>query len=63
MTEVSLRSLEENVDMESYYSRKLLGAEDFRIIDIPYSQPKLGLKNLESNMDLRLMIKSINSIS
>jgi hypothetical protein len=63
MTEVSLRSLEENVDMESYYSRKLLGAEDFRIIDIPYPQPKLGLKNLESNMDLRLMIKSIKSIS
>ena len=63
MTEVSLRSLEENVDMESYYSRKLLSAEDFRIIDIPYPQPKLGLKNLESNMDLRLMIKSINSIS
>lgn len=62
VTEVSVRSIEENVDKESYYSRKLLQAEDFRIIDIPYPQPLLGLNNFESNFDLRLMIKSLNSI-
>ena len=63
VTEVSMRSIEENVDKESYYSRKLLQAEDFRIIDIPYPQPQLGLNNFESNFDLRLMIKSLNSIT
>ncbi len=63
VTEVSIRSIEENVDKESYYSRKLLQAEDFRIIDVPYPQPQLGLNNFESNFNLRLMIKSLNSIT
>lgn len=63
ITEVSIRTLAENVDKESYYSRKLLQAEDFRIIDIPYPQPLLGINNFESNFDLRLMIKSINTIT
>lgn len=62
ITEVSIRTLAENVDKESYYVRKLLQAEDFRIIDIPYPQPQLGLNNFESNFNLRLMVKSINSI-
>lgn len=62
VTEVSIRSIEENVDKESYYARKLLQAEDFRIIDIPYPQPQLGLNNYESNFDLRLMIKALNRI-
>lgn len=62
ITEVSIKSIEENVDKESYYVRKLLQVEDFRIVDIPYPQPLLGLNNYESNMDLRLMVKSIKSI-
>lgn len=61
--EVSIRTLEENVDKESYYSRKWLTAEDFRLINTPYPQPKLGSKNLESNFDLRLMIKSSHPIN
>lgn len=61
--EVSTRSLEENVDKESYYSRKWLTSEDFRIIDVPYPQPLLGTSNLESNFDLRLMIKSSHTMS
>ena len=63
VTEVSMRSLSENVDEESYYSRRLLKAEDFRILNIPYPQPQLGLENYESNFEMRLMIKSINAIS
>lgn len=61
--EISIRSLEENVDKESYYSRKWLTSEDFRIIDIPYPQPLLGTSNYESNFDLRLMIKSSHTMS
>lgn len=63
ITEVSIRTIEENVDKESYYLRKMLQAEDFKIIDIPYPQPQLGVNNFESNFDLRLMIKSLNSIA
>lgn len=62
LSEVSIRSLEEGIDQESYYNKKLLYAEDFRLIDSPYPQPKLGSNNFESNFELRLMIKSINSI-
>lgn len=62
ITEVSTRTLAENVDKESYYTRKLLQAEDFRIINMPYPQPLLGINNFESNFDLRLMVKSINTI-
>ena len=56
ITEVSIRTLAENVDKESYYVRKLLQAEDFRIIDIPYPQPQLGLNNFESNFNLRVLV-------
>ena len=61
--EISIRSLEENVDKESYYSRKWLTSEDFRIINVPYPQPLLGISNYESNLDLRLMIKSSHTMS
>lgn len=61
--EISIRSLEENVDKESYYSRKWLTSEDFRIIDVPYPQPLLGTTNFESNFDLRLMIKSSHTMT
>lgn len=62
VTEVSVKTLEQNVDKESYYLRKLLQAEDFRLIDFPYPQPRLGDNNYESNFNLRLMIKSTSSI-
>lgn len=61
--EISIRSLEENVDKESYYSRKWLTSEDFRLINVPYPQPLLGISNYESNFDLRLMIKSSHTMS
>lgn len=63
VTEVSVKTLEQNVDKESYYLRKLLQAEDFRLIDFPYPQPRLGANNYESNFNLRLMIKSTNGIN
>jgi len=63
ITEISVRTLSENVDRESYYARKLLRAEDFRIVDVPYYQPLLGISNYESNFDLRLMIKSIGCVN
>lgn len=62
VAEVSVKTLEQNVDKESYYLRKLLQAEDFRLIDLPYPQPRLGDNNYESNFNLRLMIKSTSSI-
>lgn len=62
ITEISVRTIDESVDKESYFSRKLLRIEDFKIIDIPYPQPQLGANNFESNFDLRLMIKSLNPI-
>lgn len=62
VAEVSVKTLGQNVDKESYYLRKLLQAEDFRLIDLPYPQPRLGDNNYESNFNLRLMIKSTSSI-
>lgn len=62
VSEVSMRTLEENVDQESYFNKILLYAEDFRLIDAPYPQPRLGINNFESNFELRLMIKSIKRI-
>lgn len=62
LTEISFDSIGFNEDKESYYLRKLLFAEDFRILNIIYPQPKLGLHNHESNCDMKLMIKSTNSI-
>ena len=61
--EVNFRSSDFNEDKESYYLRKLLFAEDFKTVDIVYSQPRLGVNNFESNLDMKLMIKSTNSIN
>ena len=40
----------------------MLQMEDFRIAEVLYRQPKLGLDNYESNFDFQLMIKSKQSI-
>lgn len=57
-TEVSTKCPEESVDAESFFSKKMLQMEDFRIVEALYRQPKLGLDNEESNFDFDLMIKS-----
>lgn len=62
-TEVSTKCPEQSVDAESFYSRKMLQMEDFRIAEVLYRQPRLGLDNLESNFDFQLMVKSKQSIS
>lgn len=61
-TEVSTKCPEQSVDAESFFSKKMLQMEDFRIADVLYRQPRLGLDNLESNFDFQLMIKSKQSI-
>lgn len=62
-TEVSTKCPEQCVDSESFFSRKMLQMEDFRVIDMLYRQPKLGLDNLESNFDFQLMIRSAQSVA
>lgn len=61
-TEVSTKCLEQSVDAESFFSKKMLQMEDFRVVDALYRQPKLGVDNLESNFDFQLMIRSAQSI-
>ncbi len=61
-TEVSTKCPEQSVDAESFFSKKMLQMEDFRIAEVLYRQPRLGLDNLESNFDFQLMIKSKQSI-
>lgn len=61
--EVNFKSSDFNEDKESYYLRKLLFAEDFKTVDIAYSQPRLGVNNFESNLDMKLMLKSTNSLN
>ncbi len=61
-TEVSTKCPEQSVDIESFFSKKMLQMEDFRIANVLYRQPRLGLDNLESNFDFQLMIKSKQSI-
>lgn len=63
LTEVCFKSMDYNEDKESYYLRKLLFAEDFKIINFIYPQPKLGLYNYESNLDMKIMIKSTNTMT
>lgn len=60
-TEVSTKCPEQSVDAESFFSKKMLQMEDFRIAEILYRQPRLGLDNLESNFDFQLMVKSKQS--
>ena len=62
-TEVSTKCPEQSVDAESFFSKKMLQMEDFRVADVLYRQPKLGLDNYESNFDFQLMIKSTQAIS
>lgn len=61
-TEVSTKCPEQSVDAESFFSKKMLQMEDFRIVEVLYRQPRLGMDNLESNFDFQLMIKSKQSI-
>lgn len=63
VTEVSTKCPEESVDTESFFSRKMLQLEDFRIVNALYRQPRLGIENVESNFDFQLMIRSAQSIS
>lgn len=58
ITEVSTKCPEDSVDSESFFSRKMLQIEDFRIADALYIQPKLGINNEESSFQFQLMIKS-----
>lgn len=58
ITEVSTKSIEDSVDSESFFSRKMLQMEDFRIADALYMQPKLGIQNEESSFQFHLLIKS-----
>lgn len=51
------------VNIESKYLRNLLQAENFKIIQAPYPQPKLGNKNLESNIEMNLMISSAGTLN
>lgn len=61
-TEVSTKCPEQSVDAESFFSKKMLQMEDFRIAEVLYRQPRLGLDNLESNFDFQLMVKSKQSM-
>lgn len=58
VTEVSTKCIEDSVDSESFFSRKMLQIEDFRIANALYLQPKLGINNEESSFEFQLMIKS-----
>lgn len=62
-TEVSTKCPEESVDSESFFSKKMLQMEDFRVVENLYRQPKLGLDNEESNFDFQLMIKSAQAVT
>lgn len=62
-TEVSTKCPEQSVDAESFFSKKMLQMEDFRVVDALYRQPRLGVDNLESNFDFQLMIRSAQSIA
>lgn len=57
VTEVSTKCVGE-VDSESFFSRKMLQLEDFRIAKQRYIQPKLGIENEESNFEFQLLIRS-----
>lgn len=61
-TEVSSKCPEQSVDSESFFSKKMLQMEDFRIVDALYRQPRLGMSNSESNFDFQLMLRSAQPI-
>ena len=51
VTEVSTKGTDD-IDSESSFSKKMLQLEDFRIANVIYIQPRLGVKNKESNFEL-----------
>lgn len=61
VVEVSLKK-EGIVNIESRYLRNLLQAENYKIIKETYPQPELGTGNLESNIDMNLMIATAGEI-
>lgn len=62
VTEVSKNCPDESIDIENFFSKKMLQIEDFRLIDQLYLQPQLGFGNEESNVEFQLMIKSTQVI-
>lgn len=62
VTEVSTKCVGD-VDSESYFSKKMLQLEDFRIANQIYIQPKLGIDNEESNFEFQLLIRSKHALS
>lgn len=62
VTEVSTKSIDD-IDSESFFSKKMLQLEDFRIADQVYIQPKLGIENEESNFEFQLLIRSKHALS
>lgn len=62
VTEVSTKGTDD-IDSESSFSKKMLQLEDFRIANVIYIQPRLGVKNKESNFEFQLLIRSKNALS
>lgn len=62
VTEVSTKCIGD-VDSESFFSRKMLQLEDFRVANQIYIQPKLGIGNEESNFEFQLLIRSKHALS
>jgi len=52
-----------DANIESRYLRNLLQSENYKTVQAPYPQPKLGSKNLESNIEMNLMIASAGEIN
>lgn len=62
ITEVSTKCVGD-ADSESFFSKKMLQLEDFRIANGLYLQPKLGIYNSESNFEFELLIRSKQALS
>lgn len=62
VTEVSTKCIED-IDSESFFSKKMLQLEDFRIANQIYKQSKLGVANEESNFEFQLLIRSKQALS
>lgn len=62
VTEVSTKCIKD-IDSESYFTKKMLQLEDFRIANQLYIQPKLGINNKESNFEFQLLIRSKHALS
>ena len=62
VTEVSTKCIQD-IDSESFFSREMLQLEDFRVANQIYIQPKLGIRNEESNFEFQLLIRSKHALS